>query len=314
MNDVDFASKLAQLNDRIQELKAIGTPGGYTSGGVLFGGSNGKATQDATNYIWDNTNKRLGIGINAPLAKLHIKFTGGSIVGARIEQIDDDTDTLLDLYSSDNSITSGSNLLIGRTAATTLAQIRGDGAILSAHSVNVGAIGTELIYAQGAISTTKLQLFSDGGGSGNARIFIWAGQPGVSFVAGGFGFNWRPASGSAMGRADTGTGGSFLRALSNQLDANVVTTGGTAVLCQIWSSSGGAATIGFLGAAAVVRQTSGANLTNNVTAGGTDDTITNWTNLTTYSTDAAAIRNAVYQLARKVKQLNDGLRTLGLFT
>lgn len=72
--------------------------------------------------------------------------------------------------------------------------------------------------------------------------------------------------------------------------------------------------IGYFGATPVGQQTSGANVTNNVTAGGTDNTIDNWTDLTTYATDAAAIRNAVYQLARKVKQLNDGVRSLGLFT
>ncbi len=76
----------------------------------------------------------------------------------------------------------------------------------------------------------------------------------------------------------------------------------------------GAAMIGFLGASAVVRQTSGANLTNNVTSGGTDNTVDTWTDLTIYATDAAAIRNAVYQLARKLKQVNDSLRTYGLLT
>ncbi len=72
--------------------------------------------------------------------------------------------------------------------------------------------------------------------------------------------------------------------------------------------------IGFFGAATAAQQTSGANLTNNVTSGGTTDQVDNWTDLSTYATDAAAIRNAVYQLARKLKQVNDGLRALGLFT
>lgn len=72
--------------------------------------------------------------------------------------------------------------------------------------------------------------------------------------------------------------------------------------------------IGFFGTGGQAQQVSGANLTNNVTAGGSNDVITNWTDLVTYANDAAAIRNAVYQLARKVKQLNDGLRTYGLFT
>ena len=57
-----------------------------------------------------------------------------------------------------------------------------------------------------------------------------------------------------------------------------------------------------------------AALTNNVTSGGTNDKIDDWSDLTTYANDAAAIRNAVYQLARKLKQVVDGLRTAGLFT
>jgi hypothetical protein len=73
-------------------------------------------------------------------------------------------------------------------------------------------------------------------------------------------------------------------------------------------------TIGFFANTPVPQQSSGANLTNNVQSGGTNDQIDNWTNLSTYSTDAAAIRNAVYQLARKLKQINDGLRAYGLFT
>lgn len=73
-------------------------------------------------------------------------------------------------------------------------------------------------------------------------------------------------------------------------------------------------TFGAFSVAAASRQVSGANLTNGVTSGGTDDAITNWTDLTVYAMDAAAIRNAVYQLARKMKQINDGLRLYGLFT
>lgn len=78
----------------------------------------------------------------------------------------------------------------------------------------------------------------------------------------------------------------------------------------------GTATLGWFTAAAspVTRRTSGADLTNNVASGGTDDTIANYTDLTLYSNDSAAIRNNIYQLARKLKQINDGLRAYGLFT
>jgi hypothetical protein len=62
-----------------------------------------------------------------------------------------------------------------------------------------------------------------------------------------------------------------------------------------------------------VKQTSGANLTNNVTAGGTTDQIDDFA-ASLYATDAATIRNDIYQLARKLKQVNDALRAYGLLT
>lgn len=63
----------------------------------------------------------------------------------------------------------------------------------------------------------------------------------------------------------------------------------------------------------ITQRVSAADLTNSVTAGGVNDTIANYTDLTTYATDAAAIRNNIYQLARQLKQINDGLRAYGLF-
>ena len=72
--------------------------------------------------------------------------------------------------------------------------------------------------------------------------------------------------------------------------------------------------VGFYSAAVAAQQASAANLTNSVTAGGVDDTIANYVDLAIYANDAAAIRNDVYQLARKLKQVNDGLRVYGLLT
>lgn len=70
----------------------------------------------------------------------------------------------------------------------------------------------------------------------------------------------------------------------------------------------------FTVATPIVQQASGADLTNNVTGGGTNDTIADFSNLITYATDAATIRNDIYQLARKLKQVNDALRAYGLLT
>lgn len=83
---------------------------------------------------------------------------------------------------------------------------------------------------------------------------------------------------------------------------------------EVWRSGNGTYGVFTKVTAPAAQQTSGANVTNNVTSGGTDDTIANYTDLTVYANDAAAIRNDIYQLARKVKQINDGLRLIGWFS
>jgi hypothetical protein len=46
-----------------------------TSGAVVFVGSAGAVSQDATNFFWDDTNNRLGIGTNAPTTALDVAGT-----------------------------------------------------------------------------------------------------------------------------------------------------------------------------------------------------------------------------------------------
>lgn len=69
--------------------------------------------------------------------------------------------------------------------------------------------------------------------------------------------------------------------------------------------------IGFFGQTAALVQTQGA-ITNSVTVGGTTGVIADYTDLTTYATDAAAIRNNIYQLALGLQGCIDGLRAYGL--
>lgn len=80
----------------------------------------------------------------------------------------------------------------------------------------------------------------------------------------------------------------------------------------IWTTGAGnrigtaaTALLGFYGATPVVQRSGAAQAaitgtTNNVTSGGSSDVIADFTSLTVYATDAAAIRNDIYQLARKM--------------
>lgn len=97
---------------------------------------------------------------------------------------------------------------------------------------------------------------------------------------------------------------------SGAIGSGAITSTGAIAGVSI-ATSGGA---GFHGES-VQAQISGldADLTNSVTSGGTTNTIADYSDLSTYATDAAAIRNNIYQLARSLKVIQDGLRDLGLF-
>jgi len=45
---------------------------GGTTGSVLFIDANGKLGEDNTNFQWDDTNNRLGIGIATPATELDV--------------------------------------------------------------------------------------------------------------------------------------------------------------------------------------------------------------------------------------------------
>ena len=69
-------AKIDLTNYNTQWINNFALPS-LTSGSVLF--SNGTTiAQDNSNFFFDDTNNRLGIGTNVPSYKLHIKGTGGS--------------------------------------------------------------------------------------------------------------------------------------------------------------------------------------------------------------------------------------------
>jgi len=109
-----------------------------------------------------------------------------------------------------------------------------------------------------------------------------------------------PGVGIQINATDTSTGGTMLEIMDSEDNR--------------WFVVGDQGNIGFFGKSPTAQQASGANLTNNVTSGGTTDTIADFTSLVVYATDAAVIRNDIFQLARKVKQINDALRLYGLLT
>lgn len=147
--------------------------------------------------------------------------------------------------------------------------------------------------------------------AGSTQAIVVRGRDnGDDSTLGGAGTSLTLRGGDGSTGKPTGSGGNLIFRCANGSTTGVMTfykVDGTTKI-QEFDNTG----VGWFAATPVAQQTSGANLTNNVTSGGTNDQIDNWTDLSVYATDAAAIRNAVYQLSRKLKQVNDALRTYGL--
>lgn len=81
------------------------------------------------------------------------------------------------------------------------------------------------------------------------------------------------------------------------------------------SEASSVAKIGFFGVTAVARQTQGATLTNNITSGGTANTLADWdASVAPDSAISRVIRNDMYQMGQTLKTVVDALRAYGLLT
>lgn len=218
--------------------------------------------------------------------------------------------------------------VLGVASATSV--VTADGSSSNA-AVGVGAVDTGLYRALSQLAFVQAgsvrQYFNTGGVTIFQDSEIWAGAGNTRLT---FGVNTIQQQNGANAQSL-----SVYNVAGTDYERGVIDWQTTADVFRVGTEKGGAGTglpmiliadstelfrvdvsskISFFGATTVVKQTSGANLTNNVTSGGTSDQIDDFTNLTVYATDAAAIRNAIYQLSRKVKQINDGLRSYGLLT
>src|SRR5262249_17789954 len=78
-----YIDSAGQLHGSGAALTGIpGTISGLTVGGVPYASSGSGIATDASNFTWDSTNHRLGLGIASPSELLHLK---GSNTGIRIE-------------------------------------------------------------------------------------------------------------------------------------------------------------------------------------------------------------------------------------
>ncbi|QQS59860.1 hypothetical protein IPN35_03255 [Candidatus Peregrinibacteria bacterium] len=115
------------------------TPNSFTAGSVLFT-SNSAVAEDNSNFFWDDTEDRLGIGTASPNAKLHIKTDTGTNSEIDIQSgaenhwgiYQDETTADLRFWNTDDrlTITDDGNVGIGIVNPTSTLQINGSFAVL----------------------------------------------------------------------------------------------------------------------------------------------------------------------------------------
>lgn len=82
----------------VSEVLSIGnTVGSGTAKSILYIGTMGELQQDNTNFVWDSTNNRLGIGTNTPSEEVHIK--GNSVI-LRLETLSTLGKNYIDFYDN----------------------------------------------------------------------------------------------------------------------------------------------------------------------------------------------------------------------
>lgn len=262
----------------------------------------GRPTLASTNATVTMTNSATVYIANSPLAGTNVTLTNKYALWV------DDGDVRIDgniLVGQTGIPTAGIDILAGTTAQASL-RMRVGVAPTTPNDGDFWNDGAITIFGENATTNSIVESLRVRRSS--------SGTPAI-----GFGIKWGAALKSAtVANRDVGhiswkwtTATDATRASQGMLCAFYITTERE---CIAWGADASNPLLGFMGSTPVAKQVSGADLTNNVTSGGTSDTIANYTDLIIYANDAAAIRNDIYQLARKQKQINDALRLYGLLT
>lgn len=163
---------------------------------------------------------------------------------------------------------------------------------LSAQTLRFGQTANVNVFVQGTLTQGFGAVSLTGGaitiGDAAGSAFTAAGGP-VSLFTEATARTVNMCTGNAIQTINLGT---------HATPVNVIKIGGTA------------STLGLYGVTPAVQGAVGATLTNNVTAGGTANQLDDFAGAL-YATDAAAIRNDIYQLGLKVQTLEAKLKLLG---
>lgn len=145
-----------------------GTPGGYNS--LVQFNNNGSFDGDPA-FNWDNTNKRLGIGIDEPQTTLDVRQGTGNFIPSiyEVAMFSKDGDTKIGIYNSGDYGTGGASIMLGHTKNPNASQYypgfefqNGNDSASSSGFVRYNYVEKDVTGAIGLASTDLFNINSSG--------------------------------------------------------------------------------------------------------------------------------------------------------
>lgn len=144
-----------RLEIRNSGMNISGAPtlNAFTVGSVLFVGASKVMSQDNSNFFWDDSNNRLGIGNNTPQQTLHVAGNGQVSTFFGAGGAPDTTHALLVSGLTKTSSRAG---IGGDPAAATMLKVTGEGWITTRLGIGQDADATIALIVNGTAQTTRL--------------------------------------------------------------------------------------------------------------------------------------------------------------
>lgn len=138
------------------------TASNFTTGSVIFQGTNFLA-QDNSNFFWDDTNIRLGIGTATPTQALQIVGSAAGAVGANITNSSASTSASVNFnLTNQNGATGALTLFANNFVATYLSnatRVSGSNALWLSSDVNVANGGADnIVFSAGGYNNVIAQV------------------------------------------------------------------------------------------------------------------------------------------------------------
>lgn len=177
-----------------------GTTTAFTAGSVVFAGSSGVYTQDNSNFFWDDTNNRLGIGTSSPSSGVHVSKSGssGATTSTSASSVTVTTGTFTDSSTAGSGTSTGYNgsIFLQPTLAATNASVTSTnvsnlhvrGPVIAGTNQTLTStyglwVSTGASVTSGATTSYAARLDPSTGATNNYSLYVSSGNSGFGTSA-----------------------------------------------------------------------------------------------------------------------------------